>query len=101
MSHPSKTPTRTGEATVEVWDITFHETLREETFRLFRDDLLVSIARALAQPISSNGQIDFAIIGGYIASHGSAAGVDMAMVQSLQTRFNSLPPAGSPVNVRR
>lgn len=101
MSHSSKAKPRSGEATVEVWDIAFHETQREQTFRLFRDDLLLSLARALAQPIPSNGQIDFAIVGGYIATHGSAAGVDMAVVQSLQTRFNALPPAGSPVNSRR
>lgn len=93
----SRSRTRSGEATVEVWDVTFHETPRETTFRLFRDALLASIAQALKLPMPSHGKIDLAILGSYVASHGSAAGVDTAMVQSLQNRFNALPPNASPM----
>lgn len=88
---------RKNEAIVEVWDVAFHETPRQETFRLFRDALLLDIAQALALPMASYAQQDLAIIGGYVARHGSAAGVDNVVVQSLQNRFNSLPPNGSPL----
>ena len=91
---------RKNEATVEVWDVAFHESPRQETFRLFREALLLDIAQALALPLTSYAQQDLAIIGGYVARHGSAAGVDNAVVQALQNRFNALPPNGSPVRLR-
>lgn len=91
---------RKNEAIVEVWDVAFQETPRQATFRLFRDALLQDIARALALPLASYAQQDLAIIGGYVARHGSAAGVDNVVVQSLQNRFNALPPNGSPVNLK-
>lgn len=90
---------RKNEATVEVWDVAFHETPRQTTFRLFRDALLRDIAQMLALPLASYAQQDMAIVGGYLARHGSAAGVDSVMVQALQSRFNALPPNGSPVTL--
>ena len=99
---PSNSSTRTtpsrrrrkAEATVEVWDFALpEESLRHEAFRLFREDLLLDIKRNWPLAPPSHGQIDLAIRGG----DGMGGGTDMAMVQSLQTRFNRLPPNGSPV----
>ncbi len=102
LSSTSATPPtrkRKNEAIVEVWDVAFHETPRQTTFRLFRDALLQDIAQALALPLASYAQQDMAIVGGYVARHGSGAGVDNVMVQALQNRFNALPPNGSPVTL--
>lgn len=87
---------RRAEATVEVWDFALpEESLRHESFRLFRGDLLLSIKRNWPFAPPSHGQIDAAIRGG-----GNGTGSDMLMVQSLQQRFNRLPPNGSPVKLR-
>lgn len=84
---------RMAQATVEVWDFALpEESLRHEAFRLFREDLLLSIKENWRFAPPTHGQIDAAIRGG-----GNGAGSDMAMVQSLQQRFNQLPPNGSPV----
>ncbi|MBI1751714.1 MAG: hypothetical protein HY014_11890 [Acidobacteria bacterium] len=84
---------RMAEATVEVWDVAFRETPRQETFRLFREALLQSIRGIWRFAPPSHGRID----AGIRAGNGSGTGTDVAMVQSLQQRFNSLPPNGSPV----
>lgn len=96
---PSSTPTtparrhRMAQATVEVWDFALpEEPPRQQTFRLFREVLLLSIKDNWRFAPPSHGHIDAAIRGG-----GNGAGADMAMVKSLQQRFNSLPPNGSPV----
>jgi hypothetical protein len=84
---------RKAEATVEVWDFALpEESTRYQGFRLFKEDLLLSIKENWRFAPPTHGQIDAAIRGG-----GNGAGSDMAMVQSLQQRFNQLPPHGSPV----
>lgn len=90
---PSSRRGRVAETTVEVWDVVFQETRFQETFRLFRDHLLQSIQQNWQFAPPSHGRIDASIR----ARDGSGAGTDMAMVQSLQQRFNALPPNGSPV----
>ena len=80
------------EATVEVWDFAFQETLTHETFRLFQEQLLLSIRENWRFAPPSHGRIDLAIQAG-------GAGSDMKMAQSLQQRFNRLPPNGSPVHL--
>jgi hypothetical protein len=84
---------RVAEATVEVWDIAYHETRSQETFRLFKENLLLSIRAMWRFAPASHGQIDAAIRGG----DGKGGSTDMAMVRSLVQRFNQLPPEGSPV----
>jgi len=81
------------EATVEVWAFSFCESPREETFRLFREALLQSLQALWRFTPASHASIDAAIRAG----NGRGGGGDMAMVQSLQQRFNALPPNGSPV----
>jgi hypothetical protein len=89
----SKRRRQVPEATVEVWDFAYQEPPAQETFRLFREQLLLSIRSNWRFAPPSHGRIDLAIRGGGTAGMGS----DMAMVQSLQQRFNRLPPSGSPV----
>lgn len=84
---------RTLEATVEVWDVAFRETPRQETFRLFREALLQSIRSIWRFAPASHARID----AGIRAGDGRGGGTDAAMVRSLQKRFNPLPPNGSPV----
>ncbi|WLT31217.1 hypothetical protein [Geothrix sp. PMB-07] len=90
---PASRRRRVAEATVEVWDVAFRETPRQETFRLFREALIQSLRGIWRLAPPSHSRIDASIRAG----NGSGAGTDTAMVQSLQQRFNSLPPNGSPV----
>jgi hypothetical protein len=84
IRHAPSRPHRMAEATVEVWDFALpEESLRHETFRLFKEDLLLSIKRNWSFAPPSHGRIDLAIRGG----DGKGGGTDMAMVQSLQQRF--------------
>lgn len=84
---------RMAEATVEVWDFALpEESTHHQTFRLFQVDLLLSIKENWRFAPPTHGQIDAAIRGG-----GHGAGSDMAMVQSLQQRFNRLPPNPSSI----
>lgn len=94
--HPAAPPSgqrRVAEATVEVWDVVFQETRSQETFRLFRDQLLLSIRQNWRFAPPSHGRIE----AGIRAGDGRGGGTDMAMTQSLQQRFNALPPNGSPL----
>lgn len=79
---------------MEVWDVAFHETRHQETFRLFMTGLLLSIRSHWRLAPPSHGRIDAGIRAG-----GYGAGADMAMVQSLQQRFNQLPPVASPLGL--
>jgi hypothetical protein len=81
---------RIPEATVEVRDFLFEEPIDKQTFRLFMKDLLLCIKQNWQFAPATHGQIDAAI-------RANGGGTDMAMVQSLQQRFNRLPPNGSPV----
>jgi len=96
---PHRITSKRGQAgaTVEVWDLLPPESPRQETLRLFRSDLAQRLARAFAAPPADNAQVDLAILMGCVAAQGNAAGVDMTMVQSLQERYNAMPPNGSPV----
>lgn len=95
-THPtcvSPSRRRLAEATVEVWDVAFREISRQETFRLFKEALFLSLRTMWRFAPPSHSRIDAAIRAG----NGSGAGTDLSMVQSLQQRFNGLPPNGSPV----
>lgn len=90
---PASRRRRVAEATVEVWDVAFRESPRQETFRLFREALIQSIRGIWRFAPPSHARID----AGIRAGDGRGGGTDAAMVRSMQQRFNSLPPNGSPV----
>ncbi len=83
---------RTGQATVEVWDMAYRETPRQEAFSLYRKDLRKSLTRALAQPPSSHAAIDLGEL--MISDPGHPERLDLTRVQSLQERYNR-PPGSS------
>ena len=100
VSVPSQKPkaserTRIPEATVEILDFAYQETRAQETFRLFREQLLLNIRENWRFAPPSHGRMDLAIRGSGLPGKGN----DLAMVQSLHQRFNRLPPHGSPAQV--
>jgi len=81
-------------ATVEVWDIALTESPRHEAFRLYLDGLRESLSRAMMDPPSSHHEIEFS---DFMASDpNNPQKLDLTKVQSLQNRFNRMPPNGSP-----
>lgn len=86
---PLPPPQRRGQATVEVWDLAYHETPRQEAFFLYRKDLRKSLTRALAQLPSSHAAIDLGEL--MLSDPGHPERLDLTRVQSLQDRFNRPP----------
>ena len=87
---PLPTPQRrAGQATVEVWDLAYHETPRQEVFSLYRKDLRKSLTRALAQPPPRHGAIELGEL--MLSDPGHPERLDLTRVQSLQERFNRPP----------
>ncbi len=80
---------RVGQATVEVWDLTHHETPRQQVFSLYRKDLQRSLIRALAQPPSRHAAIELGEL--MLSDPGHPERLDLTRVQSLQERFNRPP----------
>ena len=82
-------------ATVEVWDIALTESPRHEAFRLYLGDLRTSLSKAFANPPASHHEIE---LSDFMASDPSnPQKLDLTKVQSLQNRFNRMPPGGLPV----
>lgn len=89
---------RPAEATVEVWDLAYRETPRQATFHLYLEDLRARLARGFAAPPPSHGRVELAEVVGSDPSNPQK--LDLTKVQSMQERYNRLPPNGSPVNRR-
>lgn len=86
---------RPAEATVEVWDRALRESPQHEAFGLYHITLRQRLSKALELPPPSHGFIE---LGEFMASDpGSPQKLDLTRVQSMQQRFNQLPPNGSPV----
>jgi len=82
-------------ATVEVWDLALRDSPREEAFRLYLGELRARLSRALANPPASHGFIE---LGELMASDPSQPQLlDLTRVQSLQNRYNRLPPGAAPL----
>ncbi len=80
---------RAGQATVEVWDLAYHETPRQEAFSLYRKDLRRSLIRVMAQPPSRHGAIELGEL--MLSDPAHPERLDLTRVQSLQERFNRPP----------
>ena len=90
-------PTRRGpaEATVEVWDLAPLDFGRAATFSLYLDTLRRSLTRAWEAPPPSHQAIELAEF--MFSDPSNPQKLDLIKVQSMQQRFNRLPPNGSPV----
>jgi hypothetical protein len=86
---------RRAEATVEVWDLGFQESLGSRTFHLFFVDLRSRLLRAFASPPASHGAIELSQF--MQSDPSSPQQTNLTTVRSLQDRYNRLPPNGSPV----
>ena len=86
---------RSGEATVEVWDVASQLSLRSETFGFYLSNLRARLSRALAVPPPKHQAIELSEI--MFSDPGNPQKLDLIKVKSLQERFNRLPPNGSPV----
>jgi hypothetical protein len=86
---------RRAEATVEVWDVAFQESLGNRTFHLFFEDLRSRLLRAFASPPASHGAIELSQF--MLSDPANPQQTNLNTVRSLQDRYNRLPPNGSPV----
>jgi hypothetical protein len=87
-----------AEATVEVSDFFLPTNARTEAFRLFAQDLRERIRRGFQAPPPSQGQIE---LGEFMAADPSRPDAsNLGRAQSLQERYNRVPPNGSPVEVK-
>ena len=80
---------RAGQATVEVWDLAYRESPRQEVFSIYRKDLRKSLLRAMAQPPPRHGAIELGEL--MLSDPGHPERLDLTRVQSLQERFNRPP----------
>jgi len=94
-SRRAPTSGRTGQATVEVWDLLPPSAPRNEAFALFLTSLRERLSRAWQAPPPSHGFIELGEI--MLNDPSSPQKLDLTKVKSLQDRFNQLPPNGSPV----
>ncbi len=83
---------RTGQATVEVWDLAYQETPRQEAFSLYRKDLRKSLTRAMEQPPSRHAAIELGEL--MLSDPAHPERLNLTRVQSMQERFNR-PPGSS------
>jgi hypothetical protein len=81
------------EATVEVWDLLPLTSQRQETFDQFRVSLRERLSRALELPPPSHQALELAEI--MVSDPSNPQKLDLTRVQSMQERFNRLPPNGS------
>lgn len=86
---------RTGQATVEVWDLLPPASPRREAFALYLTSLRERLSKAWLAPPPSHGFIELGEI--MLNDPSSPQKLDLTKVKSLQDRFNPLPPNGSPV----
>ena len=91
----TQTRRRPAEATVEVWDLAPPEWGRAVTFSLFLETFRRSLSRAWEAPPPSHQAIELTEL--MLSDPSSPQKLDLTRVQSLQERFNRLPPNGSSV----
>jgi hypothetical protein len=84
-----------AEATVEVSDFALRTSAREVSFALYLQDLRKRLLRGFQLPPPSHGKIELAEFVGSDPTR--PQDLELTRVQSLQERFNRLPPSGSPV----
>jgi hypothetical protein len=84
-----------AEATVEVWDLAPSELGRAVTFSLFMATFRGSLSRAWELPPPSHQAIELTEL--MLSDPSNPQKLDLTKVQSMQERFNRLPPNGSPV----
>jgi hypothetical protein len=82
-----------AQATVEVWDLIYREPPRQEAFNLYLKTLRQSLSKAMAVPPASHGSIELAEL--MASDPSNPQKLDLEKVQSLQNRFNRMPPPSS------
>jgi hypothetical protein len=92
---PPKSIQRTGEATVEVWDLLPPPSPRCEAFDFFMAPLRDHLSKALALPPPSHQAIELNQF--MLSDPSQLQKLDLTKVESMQERFNRLPPNGSPM----
>lgn len=88
-------PSRSGEATVPVWDLLPPASQRRESFALYLATLRARLSKAWQAPPPSHQAIELSEFMAIESS--SPQKLDQTKVKSMQDRFNRLPPSGSPV----
>lgn len=97
--HPPGPARRTtAGATVEVWDLAYRESPRQETFSHYLEALRARLSQGFAAPPSSHGKIELAEL--VFSDPSTPQKLDLTRVKSMQERYNRLPPSGSPVKPR-
>jgi len=86
---------RTGEASVEVWDLALRESSRNTAFSLYLGTLRQRLSKALQLPPPKHQALELSDI--MQSDPSNPQKLDLTKVKSLQDRFNVLPPNGSPV----
>lgn len=87
---------RSGEATVEVWDLIPPSRPKAEAFALYLESLRERMSKAWLSPPPTHQSIE---LGEFMQSDPSnPQHLDLTRVKSLQERFNQLPPNGSPAH---
>ena len=95
VARKAATAGRTGQATVEVWDLLPPASPRREAFALYLTSLRERLSKAWLAPPPSHGFIE---LGEFMLSDPSSPQtLDLTKVKSMQDRFNQMPPNGSPV----
>ena len=81
--------------TVEVWDFALRESPLDTGFRLLQSELREKLNRAWEVPPAKHQSLE---LNDFMQSDPSRPqDLDLTRVQSMQERFNRLPPSGSPV----
>jgi hypothetical protein len=88
-------PRRPAEATVEIWDLALRESPRHEAFGLYLGALRKRLSKALELPPPSHQSIELSEF--MLSDPANPQKLDLTRVESMQERFNKLPPNGSPV----
>jgi hypothetical protein len=81
-------------STVEVWDYALPEFQSFETFLAFKERLHKNLQKAFQNAPMSYASYDLSLLMEYMATRGSAAGIDMVNVQNMLSRYGSANPAG-------
>jgi hypothetical protein len=81
-------------STVEVWDYALPEFQTFETFVAFKERLHKSLQKSFQNAPMSYASQDLSLLMEYLATRGSAAGIDMVNVQNMLSRYGSANPGG-------
>lgn len=92
--HPSQVQIRSGQTTVEVWDLLPPSSPRQEGFALYATTLRERLSKAWLAPPPPHGAIELSEF--MFTDPASPQKLDPTKVKSMQERFNRMPPNGSP-----